>query len=254
MLKFIKSKKYELSLIILLLIVIEYGLKQISLPMIAEGDAYSRALVGRQMAANNILFRLAVTNVWLPLHFTIINIPHWFGVDLFFGQRLATLIISSLGIIAIYLYTLEFFSNKNIAFLTSLLFAVFPLRLFLAAQTLSESVFITFFILFVYFLIKKKKSSRDLFLLVMLNFICGMTRFESWFFLPIALISLIMDKKISTSIKINLFVAMTVPSVLWILKNGNQSGQSFSFFQEKYAMAQKELNLRYFNFEKTWLD
>lgn len=58
----------------------------------------------------------------------------------------------------------------------------------------------------------------------------------------------------SMQTKINLIAALTLPSLVWILNNKIESGQSLSFFREKYDMAQKTLNPRYFNFQKTWQD
>lgn len=158
MLRSTRLKTTDFLLIIILAIALFFGAKQLALPMIAEGDAYSRALIGKKLIENHTFFQLSATNVWLPLHFSIINIPHWLGFDLFFGQRAITMLISLGGIMAIYFLTTEYYQNKTISLLASSLFAFFPLRMVLADQTLSESIFITFFIFFCYFLIKDKKT------------------------------------------------------------------------------------------------
>ncbi len=53
MLRSTRLKTTDFLLIIILAIALFFGAKQLALPMIAEGDAYSRALIGKKLIENH---------------------------------------------------------------------------------------------------------------------------------------------------------------------------------------------------------
>lgn len=253
------ASRVSLSQILLLLILASsfvFGLSDLSQPMIAEGDSYSRALIGKKLFEKNIFFDINSTNVWLPLHFTIINLPAWLGFDLFYGQRLITLAISCLSIVAIFYYTKTNTKSNSTAILASALFAILPIRYTLATQTLSEPIFVFFFICSVYFLTNSKNDLKNNFAFIGSFFISGMLRFESWVFTPVIFAFIWLDEKRSKKNKSILSILIAIVPIAWVIQNFFARGNFFSFFKEKYEIAANHPIPSFYNWDlamSNWL-
>lgn len=247
MLKSVRKNFVWLVLVILTLFWLAAGLNEISLPMIAEGDAYARANIGKKMMEQGYFLLLNGRTVWLPLHFTLINLPAWLGMDLFFGQRLMTLILSLVSVWLLYFYTLEHTRNQRVAFLASILFGFFPLRQILSTQTLTESVFICFFVGALYLLVKEKLKNIDLVLIVILTAIASLIRFEAWFFLPIIIGYILVRQDLSLKAKVATSLGLLTAPLAWITNNALASGQFLAFFAEKYNTANNQPNVNFYH-------
>lgn len=234
------ASRTSLSQIFLLIILVSsfiFGLYDLNQPMIAEGDSYSRALIGKKLFEKNVLFDVNSTNVWLPLHFTLINLPAWFGFELFYGQRLITLALSCLSIAAIFYYTKTNTKGNATAILASVLFAILPIRYVLATQTLSEPIFVFFFIFSVYFLTNGKNNFKNNLAFIGTFFISGILRFESWIFVPVILAFIWLDEERSKKDKNTLTTMIAIVPTAWIIQNFFARGNFLSFFKEKYEIA-----------------
>lgn len=256
MTKILEKYFVQISLSIIIIIAFIISLNQISQPMIAEGDAYSRALISKRQAIEHGFINFQEYGTWLPFHFSILTIPQLMGFDAFYGQRLVTVIISLLSAISLYFYTKECLNDKKTAVIATIIYIIFPLRLLLSTQTLSESVFLFFLITSIYFLIKKGNQNKNLSLSLLFLFISQATRYEAWIIIPLLWFYVLIENKFNTKTKLIFLLTSIIFPIYWIINSSIRSNSNiFSFFDEKYKMAQKDLVVEYYNLNlsyKAW--
>lgn len=248
----IKKTLNTILLTILIVTLFVLGLNDIKMPMIAEGDAYSRALIAKEMFDQHQLFQFDNTSVWLPLHFSLINFPALFGIEIFFGQRFITMVIGIASVLSMYFYTRELTGKKTVALLSSAFFAFFPLRFFLSTQTLSEGIFVAFFLIALYFLLQKQKTLTTDLLFIISFSAASLIRFESWFFVPMIIGYVVLSPEFTKKRKLTYLSFPIIAPILWIISSSKSEAEMFSFFFEKYSMAQSNPNPNFYNWQLSW--
>lgn len=251
MIKIFKKYFIILSLSFILIVGLLISLKQISQPMIAEADAYSRVNVAISQKKINLFFN-KYGGTWLPFHFSLMVVfLSKFDYPLLI-PRIITLILSLGSIVSIYFYTKRFQKNKTTALIASLLFLLFPLRIYLGTQTLSEPIFIFFLIISFIFISGEKLSYKEILLsLLFLNIAHGI-RYESWMILPLVWFFII-NKPINLNKKITyIFYSILFP-IYWLYLNSINTGSFLTFFNQKYEVAQKYQIIQYFNFNLSFV-
>ncbi|MFZ5438255.1 MAG: hypothetical protein ACOZAK_04360 [Patescibacteria group bacterium] len=251
-----KKNKTILTQVVIFFISLSISLPLLIKPMIAEGDAYVRSYLAFEDFQDQRLFK-SYGGTWLPFHKIIIGLPLYIYNNYFLTPRLITLIISSLTVCLIYILSIELFKNykqkKIIALITVGIFLLFPQRIFLSTQTLTEPVFTFFFILGIYLLIKNKLLTSTIFL----NISHGI-RYESWFLTPIIFYYLYINKKISIKQKVLYGSSLLLFPTYWFLLNLVNNGSGLAFFSEKYQIAQNAGFIQeYWNFPlsfNVWLN
>lgn len=221
-------------------------------PMIAEGDAYSRFNNAYKDFQNKILFE-KYTGPWLPIHFTILSLPFYFGIG-HMGPRIITLILNLLSFISLYFYTKNITKNKKTAILSVFLYLILPLRIILSTQTLTEGVFMFFLLNSLIFL---TKTNKNYFVSSLFLFIAQGIRFEAWLILPFIFIIVICDTKLKLINKINYLILFSAFPIIWIINNYYLYKNPFFFFSEKKEIASQRENSNYFNWINSfnaWID
>jgi hypothetical protein len=251
-------KKYRVLLLFGLCLIIGLLLALADLfgPMIAEADAYSRVNIAFRTKFK-CLFTHQLAGTWLSLHFFLLKTMLLLFPGSRLGLRLLTLILSLGSIGSVYFYTYNFKKNENIALIAAFLFSIYPLRVALSTQTLSEPVFLFFFITSLAFLTREKlKLLQTLAFLFFINIAHGI-RYESWLALPLIWTIIIFKPSLSLSKKIILLSGSIFFPVYWVIGNYIYSNQFLQFFRIKYNMAQKYNKPEYFNWNltfKQWRD
>ncbi|MDH5533146.1 MAG: glycosyltransferase family 39 protein [Candidatus Pacebacteria bacterium] len=249
------KKNWIISIFILFLSTLFiFSLLEITNPMIGEGDAYSRAIISKRLFDKGQLFNLGITNTWLPLHFSLLNILSSFNLNIFTSQRIVTSIFSILSIYSLYLYSKEVFKDQKVAILSGVIFGLLPLRIILSTQTLSETTFLFFFILAMLFLIKRHTTKNLLFFMILFN-LSAAIRFESWLIIPLIILYLILNNKINKNIKFLYFLSLLLFPITWIINNFKDNGTLFYFFNNKYNIAQRTTINEFYNLNlsiKAW--
>jgi hypothetical protein len=215
-------------------------------PMISESDAYARVNVAISQKNAGLFFN-KYGGTWLPFYFTIMSsLLSIFNYPLLV-PRLVTLFFSLGSVIAIYFYTKLFTKNKSIALLSSLFLLLFPLRIYLGTQTLSEPIFVFFLLTSFVFIAKDRLSYKEIFFsLFFLNTAHGI-RYESWMALPFIWF-LIANKPISINKKL-IFVLLSIAfPILWLYLNFLYKGSFLTFFNQKYEVAQNYIIPEYYSF------
>lgn len=245
---FFKNNSHLILLSLIVVSTIIWGLIQIEQPMIAEGDAYSRAMSSKAAFINKpIILKL---NPWLPLHFIILDTANYFTIkNIYYTQRLITLILSSISTISLYAYTKEYFKKKNIALIAVVLYATLPIRMYLSTQTMSESMFLLFFITSLYFFLKLNTKNIYLFL-IFINLSHAM-RYESWLLLPLFFFAIVINRKLSNKQKTISILGSLLFPLGWLGINQYVYGNTYRFITEKYSIAQSGENEFYFNLSLT---
>lgn len=216
------------------------------LPMIAEPDAYSRSNISKEMVNNGDLFKISPGQIWLPAHFFILNATSYFFVDLDFGQRAITFLLSLASIFSIYYLTKNIFNNKNISYLSAITLTLLPIRRVLSTQTLSETTFVFFFLTSLAFLTKKTMSKLSLICAVLFFLISSSIRYEAWFALPFIFI-LIFRKFPSKIIGVLVSLLFLLFPLYWLYFNAVSSGNIANFFTTKVAVAQNYQSEHFFD-------
>lgn len=252
------KKYYHYFLLSLLIgVLFWFGYQGLQMPMIAEGDAYARALIANGLIARKLFFEYTINSLWPPLHFTLLNLPSWLGVNLMFGQRLASLIFSLLSVVALYFYSYEHLKKRNLALLASVLFGLLPLRHFISTQTLSEGVFIFFLLMTNIFLLKKRHLNRNTAVATIFLFLAGLIRFEAWLFLPVMFSNLVVSNQLSFKQKLACAWAYLTPFLIVLWLNLKSFGTAFPYFELKYLIAQATPIPEYYHLQLTltsWLN
>ena len=248
----VKKHKYLIALTLFIITFFILELPQLNEVMLAEGDAYSRANMAKKIFNRGFLIDLKASVIWLPLHSTILSLPALFIQDIYYAQRLISLIISTLSISAVYFYTQAFTKNKLTSLFAALMYAFFPLRRYLSTQTLSEPVFVFFLILAMFFLIKEKRKNSDLVLSLLLLNIAHGIRYESWFLLPLLWIY-ILFQKIELSKKVSYILLSMFFPIYWMGNNFYLEKSMLAFFDQKLQFARHTGVPEFFNAKLTFL-
>ena len=243
---FRKNKKITLAVTIIIFSVF-ISLPLLSKPMLSEGDAYVRSYIAFEDFKNKSLFH-SYGGTWLPFHKIVIGLPFYVYENYFLTPRLATLLINSASVYLLYITSLEIFRKnkykKNLSIITSAIYLIFPQRIFLSTQTLTEPIFVFFLLLGIYFLIKNKLIGSSIFL----NVSHGI-RYESWFSIPMLAFYIIQNKKLSIKQKTAYISSLFIFPIYWFWINLQRNSSGFSFFSEKYQIAQSPVYIQeYWNF------
>ncbi|MCB0753868.1 MAG: glycosyltransferase family 39 protein [Ignavibacteriae bacterium] len=223
--------------------------------MIAEGDAYSRVNETIKQKDLNIYFN-KYGGAWLPLYFSMMVSALSLLNNSHITPRLITLVFSLSSCAALYFYTKEYTKDKIIALLSSFIYLIFPLRLFLSTQTLSETIFIFFLLVSFTFLLKEKLNTYELILTLLFVNIAHGIRYESWIILPLIWI-IVLSRKNSYKVKSLLIFSSTLFPLYWLYLNQIYTGNYLTFFNVKYEVAQSNKISQYSNFYlsyKAWRD
>lgn len=218
------------------LIVINSGLRWLT------ADDYSRTVISWDWLQNPRIY----SGVWLSLHFWINGTFIWLFKDLILAPVLANTLFSIVTLVFLYLLTEKIFT-KSAAFVTCLIFAVFPFQVWLSSSGMPESVFFCFITMgFYYFLSwyenlkggKFRKAITCLILGCLSLDIANLLRYEGWFF-SIALVLLtvyLSYRKFKFSKQTLVSFAVSLVSVLsalwWLYENSKDYGDAFFFIRE----------------------
>lgn len=212
-------------------------------PMNSEVDAYSRAVEALKIYQQRDFFKpLVYGGSWLPLHSIILGSSLFFYDNIQISPRILTLLFSLGSIIMMYFYADLIVKNKSMALLSSLLYAIFPLRFYLSIQTLSEPIFVFFFLAALLFLFK---SRPNYFVgLLALNIAHGL-RYDSWIMLPLFFWRLWQVP--GKNNRVGLMIAASIFPLFWLFINGYTKNNLLYFFSQKYALGQVKIMPEYWN-------
>lgn len=205
-------------------------------------DDYSRTVISWDWLQQPRIY----SGVWLSLHFWIDGLFIWLFKDLTVAPVICNTFFSLLTIIYLYLLIAKIFS-KSTAFITCIIFAVFPFQVWLSASGMPESIFFAFItISFYYFILwyssaKNGEATRSYIYLaascLSLN-AANLLRYEGWFFsITLIIITVILSFKkfrLSKQTIINFLISLvSVFSALWWLYlNSRDYGDALYFFHE----------------------
>ncbi len=226
-----KNYFYLAAIVLIGLIV---AIPQLYHPMNSEPDAYSRALWALKTYQQGDFFApLILGKTWLPLHPIILGISLVIYENIYITPRLLSLFFSLGSVFIMFFYANLVVKNKSAALLSSLLYAIFPLRLYLSTQTLSEPVFVFFFSAALVFLFKSRPNYVAG--LLALNIAHGL-RYDSWIMLPIFFWKFWTEQPRQKRIK--LIMAACLFPLFWVFINAFHQENPLAFFIEKYSPAQ----------------
>lgn len=233
---------YALLLLIVIkttfqIVVIKSGMRWLS------ADDYCRTVISYEWLKDPKIF----SGVWLSLHFWINGLFIAIFKDLTLSPVIANTLFSLLTLIYFYLI-LERIFNKTIAFLSALLFCVFPFQVWLSASGMPESIFFFFVTAACYYLLlwysdfSKNLNSRKalIYLLIcsILLSISNLLRYEGWLFsLTLVILTVILSyKKVRLNKILFLNFGISFISLLtafwWLYLNFKDHGDPFYFIKE----------------------
>lgn len=227
-------------------IVISSGLRWLS------ADDYCRTVISYEWLQHPKLFG----GVWLSMHFWINGL--FIGVfrDLTLAPVIANTFFSILTLIYFYLLIAKVF-NKTIAYISCLVFAVFPFQVWLSSSAMPESIFFFFVIAACYYFLlwyenisnKTAAHSKTVYLItaaVLMNF-GNLLRYESWLFsiTLIFLTGLLSYRKFRLKkafFKNTALSFISVISILWWLYQNHTDYNDAFFFIKETTRIFKDLN------------
>lgn len=183
--KLLSSSLISISSLVVLktafqIIVINSGLRWLT------ADDYSRTVISWDWLQQPRIY----SGVWLSLHFWIDGIFIWLFKDLTLAPVLCNTFFSLVTIIYLYLLVSKIF-GKSTAYITCVIFAVFPFQVWLSTSGMPESIFFAFITISFYYYIlwyesaKAGKAAASYIFLaascLSLN-IANLLRYEGWFF------------------------------------------------------------------------
>lgn len=169
---------------------------------------------------------------WLPLYFKITGLPLAIYNNVYFTPRFITLLFSAGTVILMYYYAFLITRSANIAWLSSLMFLIFPQRIFLSTLTFSEPIFVFFQLLSLILIFGKRP--RWLIGLLSLNIAAGI-RYESWFLLPLLYFYIWKSKHLK--FKSLLILGAGFFPMFWLLMNWIFTANPVHFLTEKNFLA-----------------
>ena len=219
------------------IIVMQSGLKWLT------ADDYSRTVISWDWLQNPKVY----SGVWLSFHFWLNGIFIWFFKDLTLSPLIANTLFSVLTLIFLYKIIEKVF-NKNIAFLSCLIYCVFPFQVWLSASGMPESIFFFFVTFSCYYLLtwyselKTEPESPKAMLLLLFASLslnaANLLRYEGWFFsLGLIILTGILSFKknrLSKTFFINLGLSLIslISAVWWMYRNSIDYGDPFFFARE----------------------
>lgn len=219
------------------LIVIRSGLRWLS------ADDYCRTVISFDWLQHPKVYG----GVWLALHFWINGVFMWIFRSIELAPVLANTFFSILTLIYFYLIISEIF-GKTTAFLSCLIFAVFPFQVWLSSSGMPESIFFFFETAACYYFLMWYKSLQAeglqqgnlnmlIFSAVMMNF-ANLLRYEGWLFsiTLIILTALLSYRKFKFRKKFFINVSLSLISIIsalwWLYQNYKDYNDAFFFVEE----------------------
>lgn len=219
------------------IIVVKSGLRWLS------ADDYCRTVISYDWLQHPKIYG----GVWLGLHFWINAAFMTVIKDLTFAAVFANTVFSILTLIYFYLIIRKIW-NKNIAYLSGLLFCVFPFQVWLSTSGMPESIFFFFITASFYYYVTwyddlgKSKPEKDpvvhLVIAVVLLDFANLLRYEGWFFsLTIIILTALLSYKrfkFSKAFYINLAIACVsaLTALWWVYQNYLDFKDPFYFIKE----------------------
>ena len=177
------------------LVILSINSYQLSQPMLAETDAFSRAssALDKHISHNHTIISFFTNAIWLPGFFSIMNLAQDFFGQSILTLRATVLVIQSLAVLP--LWKISIWLNKRLKagdwypWLVLGLFTINPLRAILATATLTEPIFLTILLFSIAAWLPSKTQSpvqRWLASLITLAwlFLAQSIRFEAWYLIP----------------------------------------------------------------------
>jgi len=189
------------------------------------------------------------SGVWLTPHFWINGFVMIFIKDLFAAALTVNFIFSALTVFYFYKSILLCFDKKT-AFISSLIFCLFPFQVWLSISGLPESIFFFFVIAGIYYFIKWKfYGEKNIFLILSaVSFaLSNGFRYEGWLFSG-ALVLLVMtdilkEKKLTKKIITNVLISLiSFTTIIWWLVQNYVDHHNMFFFAEETTKIFKEFN------------
>lgn len=219
------------------IILIKSGLRWLS------ADDYCRTVISYDWLQHPKIF----AGVWLGMHFWINAAFMAVIKDLTLAPIIANTLFSILTLIYFYLIIRKIW-NKNAAYLSALLFCVFPFQVWLSTSGMPESIFFFFITASFYYYVTwyddlgKSKPGKDpvvhLVIAVLLLDISNLLRYEGWFFsLTIVILTALLSYrkfKFSKAFYINTAIAAvsTLTALWWLYQNYLDFKDPFYFIKE----------------------
>jgi 4-amino-4-deoxy-L-arabinose transferase-like glycosyltransferase len=193
------------------------------------GDGPTRALQNYKWANSPDFTAL---NVWLPGYYYLAGSFNMiFGNDPLISSRLMNVVIGTLTVPAIYLFSINFFTWK-VAFLSATLLAFFPIHITLSTTSLTETSCALWLIISCIFFLhslqaESRKSRLYLSLFVLSYWMAAATRYEAWIFLPI-FISLTFLRYRNIRLTMSILTLLSIVPVTWMGLKTLEFGNPFA--------------------------
>jgi len=216
--RFNNPEKFRIFLILAFLVILAFSIRYYFFSISdniwgADPDERIRVTVNWMKGkGSNSIFP---SDLWLPLHFYLIALSIKLFNSILFAPRILHLIIGVLTILPFYkLIRLTF--DEKIAFISTFILAFFPIHVLCSIVTLSEGVFLFFFIYSVYYFFKYIKSGEVSALILAIVFIIlsSMVRYEAWLFIIFMPLILAIEKKFKSAV-LFLGAALIFP-IFWL--------------------------------------
>jgi hypothetical protein len=218
--------KYKWPLVLCLLTII-IGWTSLVKPMNSEVDSYSHYLMALAFLEKGANVAYIMGSVWLPLHAIFISLPMTLFTDGTFGARLATLLISSLIPVLLYVLTLKLTRHQLISVIVGLVCVIHPFFRHLSTVTLTEPLFLVLFLASQIFLLQERYGW-----FIVGIFFSQATRFEAWFLIPWYLLILWIPKKLSLKKKLLLSFMLVIFPILQSLASLRNNHTPVYYYQE----------------------
>lgn len=240
--RYVNSAVIAIAVLIILktvfqVIVLKSGLKWLS------ADDYCRTVISYDWLQHPKIY----AGVWLGLHFWLNAAFMAVIKDLTLAPILLNTFFSILALIYFYLLIRRIW-DRNVAFLSSLLFCVFPFQVWLSASGMPESIFFFFIIASFYYFIgwyddegksgPKNDPVTRLIIAALLLDCANLLRYEGWFFSAsfIVLTILLSYKKFKFTKAFYINAALSFISILtavwWLYQNYADYNDIFYFIKE----------------------
>lgn len=217
--------------------VIRSGLKWLS------ADDYCRTVISYDWLQHPTIY----SGVWLSLHFWINGLFIAVFKDLTLAPVIVNTLFSALTLVYFYLI-LEKIFNKNIAFYSTIIYAVFPFQVWLSSSAMPESIFFFFVTLAFYYLLiwygklthepEETHTVKYIILSVVSFNIANLLRYEGWLFSLtfVFLIALLSYRKFALTKQLYINTAISIASLIsalwWLYLNYLDHNDAFFFITE----------------------
>jgi hypothetical protein len=189
------------------------------------------------------------SGVWLTPHFWINGFVMIFVKDLFMAASIVNIIFSTFTVVYFYKVILFCFDKKT-AFISTLIFCLFPFQVWLSVSGLPESIFFFFIIAGIYYFIKWKFDGEKTINLILSSVSFALSngfRYEGWLFSGVLVLLVLSDilteKKITKRIIRNFLISLiSLTTVAWWLIQNYIDHQNVFFFAEETTKIFKEFN------------